>query len=159
MSRAILPGSYDPITLGHVEIIKRAAKEFDTVYVALMINPDKKYMFSAKDRVEMAKLACDGIDNAQVIYDEGMLVDLFDKLGADVIVKGIRDEKDRAYEEDMARYNQSTNSRAKTVLVPCDDKYKNVSSSAVRMAIEKKDHATLESMLDSRVLEYLYKII
>ena len=159
MSKAILPGSYDPITLGHAEIIKKAARDFDSVYVALMINPEKKYMFSSEDRVKMANLACAELANVEVIYDEGLLTDLFDKLGADVIVKGICNEADRAYEEGMARYNENANPRAKTLLVPCDLEYANISSSAVREAIKRKDRATLVGMLDARVIEYLESLI
>ena len=65
----ILPGSYDPVTLGHLEIIKRASREYDEVYVVVFTNPDKKYTFSLEERVKMLLLATDGLDNVIVSYE------------------------------------------------------------------------------------------
>ena len=159
MSKAILPGSYDPITRGHAEIIKKAARIFDKVCVALMINPEKEYMFSKEDRINMARIVCEDIPNAEVVYDEGMLVELFDRVGADVIVKGVRNELDYNYEAEMAAYNEKANPRAVTLLLPCEAEYACISSSAVREAIRSRDVAALESLLDERVTEYLNNII
>lgn len=157
MSKAVLPGSYDPITRGHLEIIKRASAEFDEVFVALMINPEKEYMFEKDDRVSMARIACEDIPNVTVVYDEGMLVDLFERLGADVIVKGVRNKTDYEYESDMAQYNEKRNPRAVTLLWQCEAEYAGVSSSSVRKAIREGDLCALESLLDRRVLEYINK--
>ena len=157
MSKAILPGSYDPITRGHIEIIKKAASIFDEVFVALMINPQKEYMFKKEDRVSMARIACEDIPNVTIVYDEGMLVDLFDRLGADAIVKGIRNKTDYEYESDMAQYNERRNPRAVTLLLPCEPEYASVSSSSVRKAWQEGDLSTLESLLDKRVFEYINK--
>ena len=115
MSTAILPGSYDPITLGHLDIIKRATALYDNVIVAVMNNDAKTYLLDMGQRELLASLAIEGLSGVTVVSDDGMLVDLFDRVGADVILKGIRNERDRAYEEKMAAYNLAKNPRAVTV--------------------------------------------
>ena len=82
------------MTVGHVNIIERAATLFDKVYVAVMINEAKSYMFTREQRTEIARLSCAYIDNVEVIFDGGMLASLAARLGACAIVKGIREEKD-----------------------------------------------------------------
>ena len=135
MSIALLPGSYDPITLGHLDIITRAAARFDEVVVAVMNNAAKAYRFTMAERAELARLATAHIKNVRVLADEGMLVDLFDRLGADVIIKGVRNEVDLAYENEMAAYNLEKNPRARTELWQANDALAEVSSTRVREAI------------------------
>ena len=107
MRIALIPGSFDPITLGHVNIIMRASKLFDKVYVAVMNNDSAKYaktlssktyMFDMEDRLEMVRLSLEGISNVEAISRSGMLIDLCDELEVTAIVKGVRSEKDFAYE-------------------------------------------------------------
>ena len=86
---AIVPGSFDPITNGHVDIVKRAAEEYETVYLAVMINESKKYLFDIEQRTEIAKSAVCDIPNVRVISSEGMLWKLAQDLDADAIVKGV----------------------------------------------------------------------
>ena len=109
MSHALIPGSFDPMTLGHLNIVERALKEYDKVTVAVMINESKQYAHTIEERAEMARLTVSGLARVQVVTDRGMLVDLFDRIGATAIVKGVRDEKDRAYEQAMADYNLAKN--------------------------------------------------
>lgn len=135
MKIAIVPGSFDPMTVGHVDIVERAANMFDQVVVAVMINRDKTYRFSMDQRQEMAALSCAHVPNVKVISDEGMLADLAARLGACAIVKGIRDEKDLVYEQKMAQYNKERNPAAETVFLTCDPRYSSVSSTAVREAL------------------------
>ena len=94
MKIAVVPGSFDPMTVGHVNIIERASKLFDKVFVAVMINDTKQYMFTREQRTEIAKLSVAHLPNVEVIFDDGMLWELSLRLGATVIVKGIRDYKD-----------------------------------------------------------------
>ena len=133
---AIVPGSFDPITLGHVDIARRAAERFETVYFAVMINPDKRYMFTIDERVEIAKAALSGIDGVKVISSEGMLWKLALDLGACAIVKGVRNEVDREYELKMAEFNSAHNPAAKTILLETAPALKEISSTLVREAIE-----------------------
>ena len=137
MKIAILPGSYDPMTVGHVNVIERAARMFDEVVVAVMNNDSKQYMLTAEERTVIATVSCAHIQNARVIADGGMLVDLVDVIGACAIVKGIRNEDDLAYEQNMARWNKEKNPRAETLYLPCDDALSEISSTAVRALIEQ----------------------
>ena len=153
MTHALIPGSFDPMTLGHLDIVKRACAEYDKVTVAVMINDSKTYAHSIEERTEMARLTVADLPSVQVVSDRGMLVDLFDRVGADVIVKGVRNEKDRAYEEEMAAYNLAKNPRAKTVLLDADPRLDAVSSTAVREKLAKGERPV--GLLAPAVLEYL----
>jgi len=135
MSIAIVPGSFDPITCGHLDIIKRALDVADEVVVAVMNNDAKTYTFDMETRAALARLAVAELDGVRVVADSGMLVDLFDRLDADVIVKGVRNEVDRAYEESMAAYNLAHNPRAKTLLLDADPHLSDLSSTRVRTAL------------------------
>ena len=137
MSLAIVPGSFDPITVGHVDVIERASKIFDTVVVMVMINSQKKYMFTPEQRTQLAKLSCDHLDNVRVLYSEGMLIDAVKELGANVIIKGVRTITDFKYEQVQAHWNKEHNPQAETMYLPCDPKLKRVSSTLVRKLIEE----------------------
>ena len=139
---AIVPGSFDPITLGHVDVARRAAEQFEKVYLAVMINPEKKYMFTLAERVEIARAALDDIDNVEVISSEGMLWRLAQDLGARAIVKGVRNEVDREYELKMAEFNAAHYPKAKTILLETDPDLKEISSTIVRKAIENNQPLT-----------------
>ena len=138
---ALLPGSYDPITTGHMDVIRRASALFDRVIVAVMTNDMrayvadakvKQYMFSMEERTEMARLACADFDNVEVISSSGRLIDLVDEVGADVIIKGVRNEADYAYEQKHALYNRAHNPKAETLYLPADPAYDHISSTLVR---------------------------
>ena len=107
MSSAILPGSYDPVTLGHIAVIERAAREYDEVYVVAFINPDKKYAFSVEERVAMLMLATDHLPNVLVSYSDGLVIDYMREHGIEKIVKGYRNDTDYAYEQRQAEWNKA----------------------------------------------------
>ncbi len=152
-SVALLPGSYDPITLGHLDIIERACAEYDHVVVAVMNNAAKEYMFSMSERTEMASLATKDMPTVRVVSDEGMLVDLFDRLGATVIVKGVRNPRDLAYEEEMAAYNLKRNPKAQTLFLPSDPRFLTLSSTCVREELGRG--AVPTDLLPESVAQYL----
>ena len=110
MSHALIPGSFDPMTLGHLNIVKRACAEYDKVTVAVMINESKQYTHSIEERAEMARLTVADLPQVEVVVDRGMLVDLFDRIGADAIVKGVRNGTDFDAEHAMADINRSLDS-------------------------------------------------
>ena len=139
MSIAIVPGSYDPITVGHLDLIKRALALCDEVVVAVMNNDQKTYMFTMEERTHLAMLATADIPCVRVVADAGMLVDLFDRLGADMIIKGVRNEMDRRYEEEMAAYNLAHNPRAKTVLLEASEALEGISSTLTRKKLEARE--------------------
>ncbi len=141
MSRALIPGSFDPITVGHLDIIARAASLFESVTVAVMNNdmhryvegaPAKQYAFSLSERREMAEKACAHLPNVSVVAAGGLLVKLFDEVEADVIVKGLRSSADFAYEQPHALWNRAHNDRAETLYMPADPAYDSVSSTLIR---------------------------
>jgi len=153
MKIAIIPGSFDPMTLGHVDVVERAAKMFDEVVVAVMINDQKQYRFTLEQKTELAALSCAHIPNARVISDRGMLVDLVDRISACAIIKGIRTLKDFRYEQPMAYFNRSHNPNAETLYLPCDKSMSRVSSTLVRRRIE--EGKTLEGLLHPKAIEKL----
>ena len=138
MSIAIVPGSFDPMTLGHVNLVERVAGMFDEVFVAVMINPQKKYRFTLEQKCELARISCCHISNVHVIADQGMLIDLVDKLNANAIVKGIRTLKDYRYEKTMAEWNLAHNPKAETLYLPSNSVFSRVSSTRVRQYIDEK---------------------
>ena len=133
---ALIPGSFDPITYGHIELVKYALQSYDYVYVAVMINPSKKYLFSMKERVAIANAALREFSRVEVISSEGMLWKLAEDLKATGIVKGYRNEKDLAYEQEMASFNLSHNPNTPTELVPSPDQWETLSSTVVRERIQ-----------------------
>ena len=155
MKVAIVPGSFDPMTLGHLDIIKRAASLFDEVVVAVMINGEKSYKFSMSERLEIAELTCAGIANVRVVSDSGTLISLAQREGACAIVKGARNAEDFEYEEKMARYNSARDSRIQTVILFCDEKLADVSSTEVRKRLaEGRD---ISDIVSKNAFEYIIK--
>ena len=164
MRIALIPGSFDPITLGHVNIIERAAKMFDKVVVAVMINDSakydktlssKQYMFTMEERLEIARLSVAHIENAEVISSRGMLIDLVDEISATAIVKGIRNSADLEYEMIHAKWNKAHNDRAETLFLPADESLMSVSSTEVRRIIETGKFENLSGILSENALEYI----
>ena len=155
-SVGIVPGSFDPITLGHIDVIRRASELCERVYVAVMINAEKEYMFSLDERREIARAACEDISNVEVISSEGMLYMLAEALSAEVIIKGVRNEKDREYELMMARFNEEKYPPAKTLLLEADEALSGISSTLVREGIINKGE--IEELLSPRTMEKINKI-
>ena len=162
--KALIPGSFDPITLGHVNIIERTAAMFDSVTVAVMNNDSakydkslssKSYMFDMDTRMEIAKLSLSHLNNVEVISYSGMLIDLFDITGASVIVKGIRNGNDLDYEKKHASWNKAHNPAAETLFLPADDDLVSVSSTLVRSMIESGDYDGLEGIIATKAINYL----
>ena len=137
MSLAIVPGSFDPMTLGHLDLIREAARRYDEVVVAVMINDQKNYLFDMETRVEIARRTVMELPNVRVISDRGMLIDLFDRLSADAVCKGVRNETDYAYEMKMAEWNRAHNPRFCTELIESSGTHATLSSTEVRGMLER----------------------
>lgn len=129
---AVIPGSFDPITNGHVAIVKRALEEYDQIYLAVMINSAKQYLFTLEQRTAIAIAALGQYDRVEVISSEGMLWELARDLGACAIVKGYRNQTDYEYEMKMAEFNTAHNPNAPTVLYRSEESLADVSSTLVR---------------------------
>ena len=146
MSRAIIPGSFDPMTLGHKQVIAAAAEIFDEVVVLVMHNDMTKYVkdaevkefaFDTEARVHIARLTCADIPCVRVETRGGLLIDAFDEFEGSAIVKGIRNEQDFAYEQIHAAWNLAHNPRAHTLYLPADPAYAHVSSTLARERLAK----------------------
>lgn len=153
MSIVLVPGSFDPMTLGHVNVVERAAAIFDQVVVAIMINDQKQYRFSLAQRETLAACSCAHLPNVRVITDDGMLIDLVDKIGADAIIKGVRTVEDFQYEQKMAYWNREHNEKAETLYLPCDPRFSDLSSTRVRQCLETS--SPLDGLLTRPAIEKL----
>ena len=132
---AIVPGSFDPITNGHISIVRRAARDYDKVYLAVMINDSKNYLFDIDERAAIAEACLGDISNLRVITSRGMLWELARDLDAVALVKGYRNDVDYTYEQKMAEYNSSHYPKAQTVLLKAKPELEALSSTAVRERI------------------------
>lgn len=132
MKIAVYPGSFDPVTNGHVDIIERAAKIFDLVYVSIIVNPEKAPYFAIDDREEMLRSAVRHIKKAKVDSFDGLLVDYAASKKACVIVRGLRAVSDFDYEFQMALTNLRMRPDIETVFIMTDYKYSYLSSSLVK---------------------------
>ena len=131
MTTAACPGSFDPVTNGHLDVIIRAARLFDEVRVAVLVNPSKQGMFSLDDRVEMLREATSDVGNVTVESFDGLLVDYCRARAVDVIVKGVRAPSDVESELAMAQMNHRL-SGVETVLIPTSPQWSFVASSLVK---------------------------
>lgn len=133
MSTVVFPGSFDPITLGHVNIISRAAAMFDTVIVAVAVNSAKTAAFSAPQRIDFINrsLAAAHIRNVKVMECNGLLAEFAAKNNACAIIRGVRTITDYSYELSVAAVNRHIN-KTDTVLLPADDGFAHISSSTVK---------------------------
>ena len=129
---AIYPGSFDPITNGHIDIIHRAALLFDKVIVAVLNNSQKTYLFSLEEREELIKQVTQGMDNVEVDHFSGLLVDFSKHAKADVIVRGLRAVSDFEYEMQISLLNRQLYPELETVFFVSTGEYGYLSSSLVR---------------------------
>ena len=152
MSSVILPGSYDPVTLGHLAIIEKAASEYDEVYVVAFLNPDKKYTFSPDERLAMLMLATDHLPNVLVSYSTRLVIDYMREHEIEKIIKGYRNDADYEYELLQAEWNKS-HGGYDTELWRCDDEHEAISSTIAREKLQKGD--SLAGILPESVIEYI----
>lgn len=131
MRRAVCPGSFDPVTNGHIDIVGRAAKLFDDVVVAVGVNASKNRLFSAEERIEMLREVCADLPNVRVDGFTGLIVDFCRAIDAQAIVKGLRGGNDYEYELPMAQMNSHLTG-VETVFVPTTAALGYVSSSLVK---------------------------
>ena len=132
MRKAVFAGTFDPITAGHEEVIKKSSQLFDEVIVALCVNVTKKAMFSIEDRMKFLNAVCEKYPNVQVVYHDGLLVDLMKQQNAIYNVRGLRNGKDYDYENEMNYINADLMPELVTVYLPCSVKNISISSTAVR---------------------------
>jgi pantetheine-phosphate adenylyltransferase len=129
---AVFPGSFDPMTNGHVDIITRSARLFDRVIVAVLVNREKSPLFSMDERVEIARAVLKDVPNVEVDTFDGLLVDYVDRRGANVVVRGLRAVSDFEYELQMALMNRRLNGKIETVFMMPAERYTYTSSRLIK---------------------------
>lgn len=148
--RAIYPGTFDPITNGHLDIIRRASHMFDEIIVSVAVSQEKKPMFSLEQRIEMVKTATKDYPSVTVIGFNSLLIDLSDKLNANIIIRGLRAVSDFEYELQMGYANTSLKEELETVYLMPSLQHAFVSSSVVRSILHfdgKIDHLVHDDVL------------
>lgn len=163
--KALIPGSFDPITLGHINIIERASPMFEKIYVAVMNNDSAEhdeslsskteYMFTPNERLELVRRSVAHIPNAEAVLWSGMLIDFCDAYGVVAVIRGVRNAADFEYEAIHARWNREHNPRAQALLMPAEEKYNSVSSTKIREAIAKGELSALEGSIHPDALTYI----
>lgn len=132
MIRAVYPGSFDPVTNGHLDIIERSAKVFDELIVAVLVNPNKKSLFNIEERVELIQRIIKHIPNVKVQSFSGLLIDFMKQQNAKVIIKGLRAVSDFEYEFQMSLMNKKLDPDIETTFMMATSKNSFLSSSSVK---------------------------
>ena len=136
--KAIYPGSFDPITYGHVDIIERASEVFDELVIAIMQNDDKNALFTEEERAEMCRKSTAHIKNVSVMIGSGLTVNFAKKIGATILVRGIRAVTDYEYEMQLATANMALDSDIHTVFLVAQPQFSFLSSSTAKTIAKNK---------------------
>jgi pantetheine-phosphate adenylyltransferase len=150
MKIAVYPGSFDPITNGHLDIINRGAKVFDKVIVAVLVNVDKNYLFETDERVELIKKVTRNMENVEVRSFNGLLVNFLKECNTNIIIKGLRTTLDFEYELQMAFMNNELDSNIETVCMMSSAKNIHISSSCVKQVA--KFGGNIEGLVPSEIV-------
>jgi pantetheine-phosphate adenylyltransferase len=150
---AVYPGSFDPLTNGHVDIIMRGARLFDRIIVAILVNAEKLPLFSIDERIEIAGAVFKDHRNVEVDTFDGLLVDYIERRGAQVIVRGLRAVSDFEFEFQMALMNQRLNPKIETVFMMPAEQYTYISSRLIKevFALGGRVHGLVPDMVEARL--------
>jgi pantetheine-phosphate adenylyltransferase len=152
---AVYPGSFDPLTNGHVDIISRGARLFDRIVVAILVNAEKSPLFTMAERVDICRAVFKDHPNVEVDTFDGLLVDYVARRNAQVIVRGLRAVSDFEYEFQMALMNQRLNDRIQTIFMTPADQYTYISSRLIKevFALGGRVHGLVPDMVEARLRE------
>lgn len=153
MKKAVFAGTFDPITKGHERVIEKASELFDEVIVAVCVNPNKTSLFSKQIRLEMIKFAVNKYANVKAVIHDGLVVDLMKKEGAVYYVRGVRNNTDYLYENDMYFQNKELYPELVTMYFPCEKDLLDVSSTKVRDVL--KNNGDLTPFLSNEVISVI----
>ncbi len=145
---ALIPGTFDPFTNGHLELVKIASALFDKVVVCILTNPNKTHLFDEKTRLDMITSAVSIFPNVTADIDHGYTADYAARIGADYIVRGIRNEVDARYEMEMADFNLKRTG-VRTLLIPAPEEIAGISSTRVREELQKG--SSVENLIPEKV--------
>lgn len=132
MKNAFFPGSFDPPTHGHLNIIERSARIFDKLYVVVAVNESKNYLFSIEERLRLMKQLTSHLENVEVVAWRGLVVDFVNHYGVSLMVRGVRALADFGYEFELAMMNKSLNKNIEIIFFPTDPQYFVLRSSAIK---------------------------
>ena len=153
MKIAIYPGSFDPITKGHLDILKNASGIFDKVIIAVAHNGEKKGFLSTEERVELIKKSIKGLENVEVDTFEGLTIEYAKKRGAEILIRGLRAVSDFEYEMQLSQTNSALCDEIKTVFLTTKPKYNFISSSTIREILQ--NNGDISKFVPQAVNEYL----
>lgn len=156
MKKCIFSGTFDPPTLGHLDTIKQAAKIFDEVVVAIMVNPQKTPFFTVEEREEMLRLLCEGVDGVRIIEWQGLAVDLLKREETPFYVRGIRNTVDLEYENAAFYASRDLDKEIVTVYLPAKQEHIHISSTLAKNCI--RFQKPLNDYVGDRVAAYIGKI-
>ena len=154
---AVYPGSFDPLTNGHVDIILRGARLFHRIIIAILVNAEKAPLFTMAERVEIARAVFEDLPSVEVDTFDGLLVDFVARRGAQMIVRGLRAVSDFEFEFQMALMNQRLSRRIETVFMMPVEKYTYISSRLIKevFALGGRVHGLVPDMVETRLREKL----
>lgn len=156
MRIAVCPGSFDPITVGHLDLAERAAALFDRVILCVMVNGEKRPMFSLEERLELARAALAHLPNVEAVACSGLLADFAAERGACALVKGVRGGADFDWEMQLAQINRDLRPSLDTILLPARPEHTHISSTMVREMI--RYHQALDRYIPTGALPVLDRI-
>jgi pantetheine-phosphate adenylyltransferase len=150
---AVYPGSFDPLTNGHVDIISRGARLFDRIVVAILVNAEKAPLFTMDERVQIMRRVFGGLPNVEVDTFEGLLVDYMERRQAQVIVRGLRAVSDFEFEFQMALMNRRLNGKIETVFMMPAEQYSYISSRLIKevFALGGRVHGLVPDIVEDRL--------
>src|SRR5438094_1584571 len=155
---AVYPGSFDPLTNGHVDIITRGARLFDRIVVAILVNAEKSPLFTLEERVEIARTVFADLPNVEVDTFDGLLVEYMERRKADVVVRGLRAISDFEYEFQMALMNRRLNGKIQTVFMMPAEQYTYTSSRLIKavFALGGRVHGLVPDMVEQRLRDKVH---
>ena len=153
MTIAIFPGSFDPITKGHLDILKQASEVFEKVIIAVAYNPDKNGFLSVEKRLDLIKESIKDFNNIEVDFFDGLTVEYAKQKGATVLIRGLRNSKDFEYEIELAQINRTLNPKIKTVFFTPKAENSFISSSAVREILS--NNGDISALVPSNIIKLL----
>jgi pantetheine-phosphate adenylyltransferase len=156
---AVYPGSFDPLTNGHVDIIERGARLFDRIIVALLVNAEKSPLFSVDERLDIARTVFKSLPNVEVDTFDGLLVDYVERRRAQVIVRGLRAVSDFEFEFQMALMNRRLNGKIETVFMMPAEQYSYISSRLIKevFALGGRVHGLVPDSVEERLRQKVKK--
>ncbi len=149
------PGSFDPITLGHLEIIKRLAHQFQKVIVLVSTNPEKTYLFTHSERAKLTEIVCRDLPNVEVHLHSGLTVEFLEKHNISLIARGIRNTIDLQYEQTLFNFNRILAPKIDTIYLISENKFLFISSKNIKELI--KNNVQMEVFLPKEIIEKVTK--